>query len=143
MQTFLPVEDFTLSAKFLDYKRLGKQRVEALQIHDSIAGTGSSGWKNHPAVVMWKQYPWWLLQYSIEMCLEWRRRGYKDSLLPKFISRIEDTPENPYPHWLGLKELHSSHRGNLIRKDPVYYRAHGWTDEPIMGYYWPVNKNEK
>ena len=32
MQTFLPFPDFKMSAQVLDYKRLGKQRVEALQI---------------------------------------------------------------------------------------------------------------
>ena len=32
MQTFLPYPDMIKSAKALDYKRLGKQRVEAKQI---------------------------------------------------------------------------------------------------------------
>jgi len=30
MQTFLPYADFKLSTRVLDYKRLGKQRVEAM-----------------------------------------------------------------------------------------------------------------
>jgi len=32
MQTFLPYDNFSMSARVLDNKRLGKQRVEALQI---------------------------------------------------------------------------------------------------------------
>jgi hypothetical protein len=36
MQTFLPLPDFIESAKVLDYKRLGKQRVEAWQILKAI-----------------------------------------------------------------------------------------------------------
>ena len=32
MQTFLPYADFAQSAKALDPKRLGKQRVETIQI---------------------------------------------------------------------------------------------------------------
>ena len=32
MQTFLPYADFAQSAKVLDMKRLGKQRVEVLQL---------------------------------------------------------------------------------------------------------------
>ena len=32
MQTFLPYPDFQLSAECLDYKRLGKQRLEAFQL---------------------------------------------------------------------------------------------------------------
>ena len=36
MQTFLPYADFERSAKSLDYKRLGKQRVEAMQLIKAI-----------------------------------------------------------------------------------------------------------
>ena len=32
MQTFLPYSSFTESAKILDWRRLGKQRVEGMQI---------------------------------------------------------------------------------------------------------------
>ena len=38
MQTFLPYPDFKKSASCLDYKRLGKQRVEGLQILNAIQG---------------------------------------------------------------------------------------------------------
>jgi len=33
MNTFLPYPDFVKSAQCLDYRRLGKQRVEAWQIY--------------------------------------------------------------------------------------------------------------
>ena len=36
MQTFLPVADFVESAKMLDYKRLGKQRVEGMQLLNAM-----------------------------------------------------------------------------------------------------------
>ena len=36
MQTFLPYPDFAESAKVLDNKRLGKQRVECLQIMKAL-----------------------------------------------------------------------------------------------------------
>lgn len=36
MQTFLPYSDFKKTAKCLDYKRLGKQRVEAWQIYETL-----------------------------------------------------------------------------------------------------------
>ena len=52
MQTFLPYDDFVKSAKVLDYRRLGKQRVEAMQLLKAISGQG--GWRNHPAALMWK-----------------------------------------------------------------------------------------
>ena len=57
MQTFLPYTDFIKSAKCLDYKRLGKQRVEAKQILNILLGeTTKAGWTNHPAVLMWSGY---------------------------------------------------------------------------------------
>lgn len=37
MQTFLPYPDFRQSAKVLDRARLGKQRVECLQLARAIA----------------------------------------------------------------------------------------------------------
>jgi len=137
VQTFLPYEDFRDSAAVLDSKRLGKQRVECLQIYDCLVGRGSTGWRNHPAVKMWRGHEWWLLLYAIEICVEWRRRGYRDTLLPRFMDEIERCPDSPAPRWLGLNELHSSHRGNLIRKDPVLYGSNGWTERPMTGYYWP------
>ena len=42
MQTFLPVADFTESARLLDNPRLGKQRVECLQVLRAL--TGSAAW---------------------------------------------------------------------------------------------------
>lgn len=53
MQTFLPVANFCESAKYLDKARLGKQRVEAMQILSTLSGA-SRGWINHPAVRMWR-----------------------------------------------------------------------------------------
>ena len=38
MQTFLPYASFEESAKVLDRQRLGKQRVECLQIFNALAG---------------------------------------------------------------------------------------------------------
>ena len=56
MQTFLPYPDFLDSAQCLDYRRLGKQRVEAMQIHNIVSGKRSTGgWINHPAVKMSQQ----------------------------------------------------------------------------------------
>jgi len=73
MQTFLPYKSFTKSAQVLDYKRLGKQRVEAMQIFNALTGVPTksgkayTGWLNHPAVVMWKDYEEALLLYKNKM----------------------------------------------------------------------------
>lgn len=46
MQTFLPYEDYEESAKSLDYRRLGKQRVETYQLLKVLADQAvGKGWK--------------------------------------------------------------------------------------------------
>ena len=52
MQTFLPYPDFARSARVLDRKRLGKQRVETLQVLRAATVPGY-GWYRHPATAMW------------------------------------------------------------------------------------------
>ena len=58
MQTFLPYPDFKKTAKCLDYRRLGKQRVECKQILNALqkrkGGITKGGWVNHPATKMWE-----------------------------------------------------------------------------------------
>lgn len=120
MQTFLPYPDFRKSAQVLDYKRLGKQRVEALQILNAMRGQ-TKGWQNHPCTVMWRNNEQALIQYAIAICEEWISRGYKDTLLPRFQAEV--TTANPeMPWWLGLKQLHLSHQSNLVRKDSKFYK---------------------
>lgn len=136
MQTFLPYPSFAASAKVLDMKRLGKQRVECKQIINALEGT-SKGWQNHPATKMWRGYLPALAQYGVAMCEEWIDRGYKDSLLPFFLERV--TPEQRAPIWIGDEAVHFSHRSNLLRKMPEHYRQF-WPYEPDdIPYYWPTN----
>jgi hypothetical protein len=63
MQTFLPYASFSESAKALDYKRLGKQRVECRQILRALEHGG--GWANHPATRLWRGYETALKAYSL------------------------------------------------------------------------------
>lgn len=133
MQTFIPFPDFEQSAKVLDYRRLGKQRVECKQILNAIA-RGSGGWSNHPATNMWRGYEPALRQYMRAIILEWIRRGYKNNM--------EIPPEEPYelPPWWGREEIHASHRSALLEKDfEYYYGNHRWEDEPGINYIWPTN----
>ena len=67
MQTFLPYESFEDTAKVLDYRRLGKQRVEGMQIINTIQTPKSKGWANHPIVKMWTPYvP--ALNFPVSVC---------------------------------------------------------------------------
>lgn len=138
MQTFLPYESFHESAKILDYRRLGKQRLECKQIYLALTGH-SRGWKNHPATLMWKDHESTLLGYAIIITKEWIHRGYKDTMLPWFEEQHRQYISSPsdYPNWLGCPEFHASHRSNLLRKAPRYYRQF-WPNEPDnLEYVWP------
>lgn len=138
MQTFLPYKNFHKSAKVLDNKRLGKQRVEALQILQTIQkGELAKGWKNHPAVIMWRGYENSLIEYGIAICDEWRARGFKDTVREKLLSQYPWHQVAPRPKWLGSRPFHSSHRSNLLRKDWNHYSQFGWTEADNLPYVWP------
>lgn len=150
MQTFLPYPSFAESAKVLDRQRLGKQRVEVLQILRTLTGISDS-WKNHPAVLMWQYYKVALALYGLEICDEWTARGYKDTCLVKIKEII--SPYNYgaayYPFWLGDENFHASHRAALLYKDYNYYSQFGWEEKPAvpdskgsLPYVWPVKKGE-
>ena len=131
MQTFLPTTDFEECARVLDWRRLGKQRVEAQQILNALRRGG--GWKNHPAVRMWRGYIPALTAYRNAMITEWKRRGYNNTM-----RRTRARAPVVMPPWLGDDALHASHRSNLLRKLPDHYGKLGWTEPPTLPYVWPV-----
>lgn len=133
MQTFLPYDDIVNSVSALDNKRLGKQRVEAFQILKALSDP-TYGWRNHPAVKMWRGYEECLKHYLLCSIHAWLGRGFKNTMaLPQ--------PRYPlvYPPWLGDPAFHASHRSNLLRKDPVYYGKFGWSEPSDLPYVWPVS----
>ena len=136
VNTFLPYPDFVKSAKVLDYKRLGKQRVESWQILQALHEQ-TKGWRNHPATRMWRGYEKLLCEYSIAMCDEWISRGYQDTLRERFIAVHLLLPDCGVPEWLGLSDFHKSHQSNLVRKDNTYYKFNIASDLP---YLWPKEK---
>lgn len=136
MQTFLPYPDFAESARVLDYRRLGKQRVEAKQILMVLLGE-TKAWQNHPAVRMWRGHTQCLASYGAAICTEWISRGYKDTLWPYFVKLMGDD-SGPCPAWLGNSDFHRSHQSNLVRKLPSHYRQH-FPDVPDnLPYVWPT-----
>lgn len=137
MQTFLPYPDFKKTAKVLDYRRLGKQRVEAVQIQKALK-VEDYGWKNHPIVKMWMGYENALMEYKNIMINEWISRGFNNNM-------GLDTNIGPsiYPKWLGNEELHASHRSNLLKKDYEYYSQFGWKEEPGMDYIWIIPEDSE
>jgi len=136
MQTFLPYADFAKTASALDYRRLGKQRVETKQILMALTGE-STGWRNHPATKMWDGYERLLCYYGMTMSTEWKSRGYVDNLFPYFVSKLEVTEDgDELPWFIGNEDFHRSHRSNLLRKAPEYY-SEIFSDVPDdLPYLW-------
>jgi len=119
MQTFLPYPDFKKSLQALDYRRLGKQRVESYQIIRAIKYGG--GWQHHPTVKMWRGHINALKLYYNLSLDEWIGRGYRNNMRKMTIRG-----KIAYPQWFGRKNFHAAHRSNLLRKDLVYYGKFGW-----------------
>lgn len=149
MQTFLPFPDFAASAAALDPRRLGKQRVEVLQIVRAITWP-KYGWRNHPAANMWRGYEEALGAYGVAVCREWCARGFADTCdakirqdladagVAKVRSQAELARRKLLPPWLGDEALHRSHRAALLRKDPDWYGPR-FPDAPDdTDYLWPT-----
>jgi len=156
MQTFLPYADFKKSAECLDYRRLGKQRVEAMQIinllekHDAGEDISKLPWGNHPAVKMWIGCTYSLKMYYNYILKEWIDRGYKNNMeyytdikglenyksydgkrqFPKHIQAVE------LPNWFGRKDFHDAHKSNLLRKDKEFYGKYNWDVPDDLPYVW-------
>ena len=134
MQTFLPYKSFKQSLQSLDYRRLGKQRIEAMQILNVLLErTETNGWRNHPITKMWAGFENALKQYHNECIDEWIGRGYNNNMKYEVIEG-----DIVYPYWLGDDTFHSAHRSNLLRKDKEFYSKYLWTESDNMEYYWPV-----
>lgn len=136
MQTFLPLPDYAASAAVLDWRRLGKQRVEVVQLLRALRGV--AGWGHHPAARMWRGHEWSLGDYGLAICAEWTRRGYRDSCADLIrCEQVELLDDTGPPRWLGDVAFHLSHCSNLLRKLPSHYRQF-WPDTPDdLPYIWP------
>jgi hypothetical protein len=145
MQTFLPYREFARSAQVLDTPRLGKQRVETLQVLRALE-LGDYGWQGHPVVRMWRGRTPALVVYGLEMVRAWRDRGHADStyeLIAEFAPQVEAASQaglaekGLLPTWLGDGRIHLSHRSALVRKDPDFYRPVFGDVPDDLPYHWP------
>ena len=153
MQTFLPYPDFERSARVLDPKRLGKQRVECIQVVRGLTRSGY-GWRHHPAVLMWKGYEEALGRYAFTCCAVWAELGFADTcaatvgadLAEAGVVSVRSQPAlaaaSALPHWLGDEGFHRSHQSSLLRKNPAYYGPlfPGVPDD--LEYVWPVRRTD-
>jgi Pyrimidine dimer DNA glycosylase len=150
VQTFTPYADFEQSLRTLDLKRLGKQRVEVIQIVRALTVPGYA-WSSHPAVLMWKGYEEALGRYGLTSCEVWTERGFGDSCAATItadlrtygIAEIRSYDElraaDALPPWLFDEAVQLSHRSSLLRKDPEHYGPLFGPDTPTdLDYVWPV-----
>lgn len=154
MQTFLPFESFAETAAVLDRRRLGKQRVEVLQILRALTRV-DYGWKSHPAVLMWKGYEEALGAYGRAMVDAWTALGFADTTWESIttelseigITDVRDQDElrrtGALPPWLGDPALHTSHQASLVRKDPKHYRPRFPDVDEETPYHWPVRSGDR
>ena len=145
MQTFLPFPSFEESAHALDAARLGKQRVETLQILRALI-VPTYGWQRHPAVGMWRGHVPALTAYGLAMVDAWDGLGHADTVrdqLVEFAPQVAGVPqqaladEGLLPPWVGDPALHESHRSKLIAKDPERYRPLFPGTPEGLEYVWP------
>jgi hypothetical protein len=137
----------------LDSRRLGKQRVEALQILRALL-VPDYGWRHHPAVLMWKGHPEALGRYGLEVCGEWRVRGFAATCQPKILADLgllgvdqvrgqnQLAAAGALPPWLGDPALHRSHQSALLRKDPELYGSCFPGVPNDLPYIWPVRTQQ-
>jgi hypothetical protein len=150
VQTFLPYPDFARTAQVLDRRRLGAQRVEALQLLNALTVPGH-GWRHHPAAKMWRGYEEALGRYALTMCDAWTELGYADTVAGTITGHLQErlgitkvrtqrqlARASALPPWLGDEAFHRSHRSNLLRKDPEHYRPELGDEPDDLDYVWPA-----
>ena len=162
MQTFLPQADLHTSAYFLDNKRLNKQILEGYQILNVLSGKSKTGgWRNHPAVLMWRGFERGLWEYIQSMIQEAKMRGIRTENNEANLNDLKDqcweewgnTAPSFWQDETKLMRVITTHRANLFKKDPVYYIEYQYAvnspynipccpdrKEPCK-YYWPTHNN--
>jgi hypothetical protein len=155
MQTFLPCADFDASAAVLDVRRLGKQRVEVIQVLRALTVPGY-GWRHHPAAAMWAGYEEALVRYGLQVCAHWCRGGRADTCAATLVTDLGATvgiaavrsqagldAAGELPPWLGDEPFHRSHQAALVKKDPDHYRPL-FPDVPDdLPYVWPASDRDR
>lgn len=147
MQVFIPFPDIQKTARALDYRRLGKQRVEAWQLLEAMrhkaendlynANGKKRGWLTHKCTIMWEPYAPYLAFYALLICAEWKRRNYQENMTPRFERFLENCSEIVPPCWWGREDIHASHRAVLMQKDPVAYQSFAAITPPdVSEYVW-------
>jgi hypothetical protein len=158
MQTFFPHHNIYESAHVLDSKRLNKQILEAYQILKVLSGASpTGGWRNHPAVLMWKGSEYSLRSYAAIMIEEAKRRGIKTDKNEFNIQELENQYSGNWgtdmPEWFNdqtkMMRITTTHKARLFDKDPLHYAHFGYAKHSIYNkpccsacqYYWVTHES--
>jgi hypothetical protein len=145
VQTFLPYPELARSAAVLDPARLGKQRVETLQVLRALE-LPEYGWRHHPVVRMWRGHTPALVAYGLACVEVWTAQGRADTTAGQILEFAPEVAEldqadlaaaGRLPSWLGDEAVHRSHRSALVRKDPAFYRPLFGDVPDDLPYVWP------
>lgn len=155
MQTFLPYPGFDDTARVLDARRLGKQRVETIQVLRALTVPGY-GWRHHPAAAMWAGYEEALVRYGLDVCAAWCELGHGDTCAASLVADLRTTTgvemvrtqtelgtAGELPLWLGDTAFHLSHQSALVRKDPTHYRPFFPDVADDLPYVWPESDRQR
>jgi hypothetical protein len=157
MQTFMPFKSFVNTARALDNKRLNKQILECYQILNVLSNDDPhAGWRNHPAVKMWRGHELGLYDYTMVMVDEANIRGIKTENNLRNINELKGRVGQAWgdgnPVWMDDKKVMArvttTHKANLYRKDSDYYSefataVESQNNEPCCDrcqYYWVTHK---
>ena len=151
MQTFLPYADFAATARALDPRRLGKQRVEAIQVLRALTVPGY-GWRRHPAALMWTGYEEALVRYGLEICRRWCDLGHDDTCAGTLLADLDAatgvrSPRDPGEPGRRRGPAALARRSRLPPEPPVGARPQGpahyrelFPDVPDdLPYVWPAS----
>jgi len=116
VQIFRPYRDWARSAKVLDDRRLGKQRVETKQVLLAIL--------RKLGVLMYfnggRPYVGDLVGYFYAIVEEWKARGHKNNIsladVVPLLAKVKGAPGTPITH---VHEV--EYRRVLILKEPCHY----------------------
>lgn len=151
VNTFVVADTPEECARLLDKLRLGKQRVEGMQIIDVLTSlengikVKNNAYVNHTATKMWSGYIPALKYYVNCMIREWIKRGCVNTMTIYDDEEVSDV----MPWWFKTKYLQMSHQMALLKKEYEYYESiftftvYEMRDYFLRGYVWPSKLNKE
>lgn len=125
MQVFIigsPLE----TARALDQKRLNRQIQETKVILAAL--NGAKAWSNHPCVLQYRGYEWWLDNYK--KCLECYAMG--DIVRAAVYSILADAIRTDWHTY----EYYDQMKRRLYTKDPKHYKQWAELGESDCNWYF-------